>query len=102
MFDNTAAYNHEMRQAGKIKFLCIEDLNRSGRSVTNDVEKVLAELAKEYGALPAWIIYRDSDGNWDRIMATPEGKFIGFSVIEAGHRPKTMGHALQLILDIEG
>lgn len=102
MFGHKPNFEHAMRDAGKTKVLCIVDLDHGAMSVTNGAEIVLADMAREYDSLPTWIIYRDSDGNWDRLLATPDGQFQGFSVIDAGHRPKTLDHALQLILDIEG
>ena len=35
-------------------------------SVTNDAERVVAELFKTYG--DRRIIYRDTDGNWDELQ----------------------------------
>lgn len=59
--------------------LIITDLNKPGaRSVTNDIENVLAECLQTYGRnLPARIIYRDSEGVWDGIKHN-QGTFRGF------------------------
>lgn len=54
----------------------IRDVGRECRSVTNDAERVVDELAVQYGNRR--IIYRDSDGNWDELVHE-HGKFTGFA-----------------------
>jgi hypothetical protein len=62
-----ADYEHfPTEHAGRL-VLVIMDLDLGGRSVTNDIENVVAEIeqrqhinAKEY-----LVVYRDSMGNWD-------------------------------------
>lgn len=44
----------------------IEDIGTDCRSVTNDAEAVVAELAAEYG--DRRIIYKDSMGAWDELQ----------------------------------
>lgn len=54
-----------------------------GRSVTNDVERVIADLTQlgvDPDAQP--IIYCDSMGRWDQI-ATRRGRFAGFVALAA-------------------
>lgn len=47
--------------------LVIKDLNRGGRSLTNDVERVLAELAAKQDLAGQVVIYRDSMGRYDGV-----------------------------------
>ncbi len=60
--------------------LCIIDLNKGRKSVTNDIENVLAIIKQEQ---PEWrldslpVIYRDSRGIWDGIK-TVRGHFVDF------------------------
>lgn len=46
--------------------ICIEDLNRGNRSVTNDIENVIEQI-KYFENIKniKIVIYRDSEGNWD-------------------------------------
>jgi len=57
----------------------IVDLNR-GSSVTNDAERVVAELNDRFPGFR--IIYRDSMGNWDELKHD-NGKFTGFKPARA-------------------
>lgn len=59
--------------------LVIIDLNRGGRSVTNDIETVLATV-KQRGVGESWhlAIYRDAFGIWDGITLDDHRKFAGF------------------------
>lgn len=58
----------------------IIDLNTGSTSVTNDAENVIARLAASGVRVDhRCVIYRDSDGRWDR-MLTNDGKFIGFDL----------------------
>lgn len=67
--------SYEIRQVDG-DFVWIVDLDLEGaRSVTNDAELVVAELAKVYG--DRRIIYRDSMGNWDELQHDGE-RFTGF------------------------
>ncbi|WP_110721425.1 DUF6011 domain-containing protein [Thiolinea disciformis] len=56
--------------------LCIVDLDTGGKSVTNDMENILARLQNENGidlyAQP--IMYRDSLKIWDGVQVHPVGK----------------------------
>ncbi|GAB3552379.1 hypothetical protein [Spirosoma fluminis] len=48
--------------------IAIEDLDLGNRSVTNDIEFVLADIQAKLGTLAGYqIIYRDSMGRWDGI-----------------------------------
>jgi hypothetical protein len=56
----------------------IVDKDEGGASVTNDAERVIADLVQQ-GVDPDAqpIIYRDSMGYWDRLV-TRDGRFHGF------------------------
>lgn len=59
--------------------LIILDLNQGGRSVTNDIETVLATI-KSRGVGEHWhlAIYRDAYGIWDGITLDENRQFAGF------------------------
>lgn len=58
-------YIHKIYQVDKI--IEIQDLNLGKMSVTNNIENVIDEIAKEEGINKSEfkVIYRDSVGNWD-------------------------------------
>jgi len=63
------------------KILFIEDENRGGMSVTNDIENVLEYIEKkEPNMKELSVIYRDSDGTIDGVI-TYNGKFKDFYFI---------------------
>jgi hypothetical protein len=48
--------------------IAVVDLNSEGaRSVTNDAEAVVAELARRFGLHERRVFYRDSMGVWDEL-----------------------------------
>lgn len=48
--------------------IAIVDLDLGSRSVTNDIENVLADIRAELGGLAGYsVIYRDSLGRWDGV-----------------------------------
>ncbi len=58
--------------------------HNEGRSVTNDVQNVLADL-KDAGVnlCASRVIYRDTLGTWDEILTDPRGNFGGFRSLNA-------------------
>lgn len=54
-------------------------------SVTNAAERVLAELTHELGQLPEIVIYKDTDGLWDRMIPGADGR-VTFAPIVAGKK----------------
>lgn len=64
--------------------VCIEDADEVGAaSVTNDVERVLADLEHlgvDLNAQP--IVYRDSMGYWDQIVVRG-GRFFAFQTLRS-------------------
>ncbi len=68
-------------------------------SVTNAVEDVLASICAELGSLPAYIIYRDSEGEWGRLSAATDGEFLGFHPL--GERITEEYVAIDRMIDYE-
>jgi hypothetical protein len=50
-----------------------------GKSVTNDAESVIADLAARFDLSKYRVIYRDSMGTWDQLLVDRTGHFAGFS-----------------------
>jgi hypothetical protein len=71
--------------------LLITDLDQ-GRSVTNDAENVIADLARTYDLTARRVIYRDTMGVWDG-LAVNRGKFTGFVAIDARTRDDAVQRA---------
>ncbi|MGF6265318.1 hypothetical protein OKW49_006311 [Paraburkholderia youngii] len=62
-------------------FICIIDHNDGARSVTNDAERVIADLVADGFRVDEYvIIYQDSEGVWDR-MLTADGAFLCFESV---------------------
>jgi hypothetical protein len=74
MLGNRSSYTHTVEG----EFICVVDLD-VGRSVTNDAENVVADLARIVpgGLKDKRIIYRDSEGTWDEMLLMG-GEFAGF------------------------
>jgi hypothetical protein len=62
-----AQFEYRIGERDGFKFLLIADKNFGERSVTNDIENVVADIADFEGITPTEyiIIYRDTEGNWD-------------------------------------
>jgi hypothetical protein len=53
------------------------------RSVTNDADKVIADLAAQGFDLSRYlVIYKDTRGIWDQLLVDRTGRFAGFSSIK--------------------
>lgn len=52
-----------------------------GRSVTNDAENVIADLAARFDLSRYRVIYRDTRGIWDQMLVDRTGHFAGFASI---------------------
>jgi hypothetical protein len=52
-----------------------------GRTVTNDAENVIADLAGDFDLSKYLVIYRDTRGIWDQLLVDRTGRFAGFSSI---------------------
>jgi len=74
-----ASYSYQI--VGQV--IAIIDHNE-GRSVTNDVRNVLADLKQAGLNLCVYrVIYRDTLGTWDEICTDPRGDFDGFRSLNA-------------------
>ncbi len=60
-------YDYDIIEHSGRNCLLINDLNKGGMSVTNNIEEVIEEIKVKEGIDPArlMIIYCDSDGFWD-------------------------------------
>lgn len=70
--------------------ICLVDLDRGGKSVTNDAANVIEELRKNgipVGTLP--VIYRGSLGNWDELIIRQE-VFKGYRSLARDDQPVTL------------
>jgi hypothetical protein len=76
--------------------IAIIDLDLGNRSVTNDMDYVLAEIRAEVGDLSGYsIIYRDSIGRWDGIrMVNNSVHFYGLGEAE---KQSAMSRLLHLL-----
>jgi hypothetical protein len=59
--------------------IAVIDLDE-GRSVTNDAEAVIAQLAEKFDLSKYRVIYRDTRGIWDELEVC-DGEFAGFRSI---------------------
>jgi len=70
--------------------LVIYDLNEGARSVTNDIEYVLASIQNDQPASFQTVIYQDSMGIFDGVRINSKGEFVTFYPI----REKVLDKAL--------
>ncbi len=90
-FEHSTAFHADIEFMTNYDVLAIIDQNIGNRSVTNDIEYVLWVINKNYSDLIAplkfgglqnfRIIYKDSDGYWDKIILDYKGDFVTFSPI---------------------
>lgn len=78
---------------GDVPVLLIEDLDKGGRSVTNDIEEVLKDIqaelidqSREENSEPLilakiGVMYRDSMGAWDEVVVQYPFHFRGFVML---------------------
>lgn len=77
LFSSTADYTYELH--GNV--VCIID-HDNGMSVTNDIERVLADIKGEGVPLGSYrVIYRDTMGVWDEVVLNDDGTFRAFKSI---------------------
>ena len=77
-------YSYSIRHYAGHSILCITDdfdESRPSITVTNTAEYVLKDIAKQIGQLPELIVYRDTQGHWDRMVVSPVGAFVGITAI---------------------
>lgn len=65
-------------------------------TVTNGVETVLSDIKKSLNSLPEFIVYRDSEGEWDGIKATSDGRFQGFYSLSQSDGSPTLTQQMAL------
>lgn len=60
-------YTYKLEQFAGRNCILIEDLNSGGKSITNDIENIVAEISGIEHIDPAhfMIVYKDSCGYWD-------------------------------------
>lgn len=102
--NNHPVYDYGVDDSNGTNVLWIEDrYTESGTAmtVTNAVGTVLRTVSKELGDLPPVVIYRDTDGNWDRIKLNQQGIFNRFGPIVAGRENpvRNRDEAIQLAVN---
>lgn len=76
--------------------IAIIDLDLGNRSVTNDIEYVLADIRAELGDLAGYsVIYRDSMGRWDGIRLV--GNTVHFYGLGETEKERAMSRLLHLV-----
>jgi hypothetical protein len=58
-----------------------------GKSVTNDAENMIADLAADFDLSQYRVIYRDTRGIWDEMLVDRTGHFAGFTTINERDLP---------------
>lgn len=102
MWNNEPVFSYKVVEKGHRKILVIVDNysdDNPSMSVTNAVESVLEAICKQLGSLPAYIIYRDSEGEWGRLSAATDGEFLGFQPL--GERITEEYVAIERMIDYE-
>jgi hypothetical protein len=61
-----------------------------GKSVTNDAENVIADLAACFDLSKYRVIYRDTRGVWDELLVDRTDHFAGFSSINERDLPAAL------------
>jgi len=79
-----AVYRYHIERLCRRDVLVIQDEYDPANpteTVTQKLVAILQDIVNVLGRLPQHIIYRDEKGHWDRIRATPDGDFLGFSLL---------------------
>lgn len=83
-----------------IEFVCVTDLDCGGRSVTNGIDDVIAELHRMDALRPGWrVIYRDSEGTWDEALLDDRLHFRDFRSLNRKSRDEAIARVLELMKD---
>jgi hypothetical protein len=73
--------------------LFVIDLDNGGRSVTNDIEQVCAELVTQGVLSPGHrLVYRDSENIWDEVLLDSACAFVRFLPLRATTPEEAMRH----------
>jgi hypothetical protein len=83
--EHRAIYSHTVH--GNV--IAIVDYDQ-GRSVTNDAENVIADLAACFDLSRYRVIYRDTRGIWDELLVDRTGHFAGYSSINERDLPSAL------------
>ncbi|CCH03546.1 hypothetical protein FAES_pFAES01052 (plasmid) [Fibrella aestuarina BUZ 2] len=76
--------------------IVIVDLDLGNRSVTNDIENVLADIRTDLGSLAGYsVIYRDSMGHWDAVSLVND--VVYFYPLNATEREKALSRFIPLV-----
>jgi len=76
--------------------IAIVDLDLGSKSVTNDMENVLADIRAEIGDLAGYaVIYQDSLGRWDGVRLV--GRSIGFYSLNETDPERAANRLLHLL-----
>jgi hypothetical protein len=80
-------------------FVCVTDLDLDGaRSVTNDIENVIADLVTMERLFPGdRLIYRDSEGTWDEVVLDDACRFVDFRRLATRRRSLAIAYVLELM-----
>ena len=62
----------------------------AGKSVTNDADNVIADLAANFDLSKYRVIYQDTRGIWDEMLIDRTGRFAGFSSINERDLPTAL------------
>lgn len=91
---NKPLYRSELSMHKGVQLLRIWDLceesDRPVPTVTNCAEQVLSEIKAVLGTLPKLIIYKDSSGEWDRMLWSDQRQSVAFRPI-AMNAPRDLG-----------
>lgn len=80
LFANRAEYTYDVEGG----ILWIEEVKDSLKTVTNDIDNILKDIAMTQDISNKKIMYKDSDGIWDEVRAkiTTKGKDVSISNLE--------------------
>jgi hypothetical protein len=79
-----------------VLFLCITDLDL-GRSVTNDIERVLVDQVQAGNLQPGMrVIYRDTMHIWDEVVISDTCTFVNFRSLNMATRDEAIKKAMRL------
>lgn len=91
-------YDYHIAANGDRRTLVIEDLDKGGMSVTNNIDAILGHICEVEGLDPQGIdiIYRDSDGIYDGVYADKAGAAHIYALSRLS-RPRSEGEALEAL-----
>jgi hypothetical protein len=92
--NNRAKYSAGVDHGGPDIIWVVDEQEDGAASVTNDAERVVAEVVRIHGNNP--IVYRDSDGRWDGLLHE-DGEFTGFQPMGADSRNRAVALMRSLV-----